>query len=103
MKRIREMFHQCLCDILGSGNCYYRPPTGFEMSYPCIVYDLSRVDHQYGDNKRYLNHVGYTVTIIDEDPDSEIPNRIIESDLVGRFDRKYISDGLNHFVFTLYF
>lgn len=103
MARSREELHAKLCDILGSGNCYFNPPASFEMCYPCMVYRLLRIDHQYADNKRYLNHVGYNVTVITEDPDSDIPDKLIESDLICRFDRSYIADGLNHFVFTVYF
>lgn len=102
-RRTREDFHKELCDILGTEDCYFRPPSNIEMRYPCAVYDLSRIDHQFADNRRYLNHTGYMVTVIDEDPDSSLYRRLLESELVGRFDRKYISNGLNHFVFTLYF
>lgn len=103
MARSREELHAKLCNIIGSRNCYFNPPADFEMCYPCMVYQLSRIDSQYADNKRYLNHIGYTVTIITEDTDSELVQKMLESDLEGRFDRSYVVDGLYHFVFTVYF
>lgn len=44
----------------------------------------------------------YTVTIIDRNPDSAIPNKVAELPLCS-FNRFYTADNLNHFVYNLYF
>ena len=44
----------------------------------------------------------YTVTVIDDDPDSDI-QRIIDQFPLCEFDRFYTSDDLNHWVFDLYY
>ena len=89
-------------ELLGSENVYYQPPSSFEMVYPCIRYTLSTKDVKYANNAKYTNTKCYNVTIIDEDPDSEIPDKI-ENLPLCQFDRSYPADNLNHWVFNLYF
>lgn len=103
MARTRLELHRILCDILGSTNCYFDPPTKMEMKYPCFRYNLSRIDTRHADNKNYLNFKGYSVTYITEDPDDEMPDRFLRSDISCRMDRTYVADGLYHYVFMVYF
>lgn len=72
------------------------------MTYPCIVYTRmdSYVDH--ADNLRYFFKKRYSAMVIDRNPDSLIPD-LVESLPFTRFDRSYVVDTLNHFVFNLYF
>lgn len=72
------------------------------MVYPCIVYVRDSVDTSYADNRSYRHTKKYTVTVIDRNVDSPLP------DAVGllpmcQHDRFFIADGLNHDVFTLYY
>lgn len=83
--------------------CYFSPPSDIQMSYPCICYSLSRYTYQKADNQDYLGGKTYTVTVIDEDPDSEIPDKVKERLAYCTFDRSYVADGLNHYVFTIIF
>lgn len=94
--------HDTLCEILGSSNCYFEPPSSIEMSYPCIVYNYANDRDDFADNVRYRKFKRYVVTIIDEDPDSKIPNNLKELPYCSS-DRNYSVDGLSHFVFTLFF
>lgn len=98
----RTELHKELVRILKSKNVYFQPPATIQMDYPCIVYDLSSDKAHYANNKNYWSRRGYTVTIIDRDPDSKIPDRMKDF-LMCSFDRAYTSDNLNHFVFTLYY
>lgn len=97
----RETFHQILLEILGSSNVYYRPPTNIKMKYPCIVYDLLSFDTRYANNKPYSRNPRYKVTIIDPNPDSKIHMRVGELPM-SSFDRAYVMDNLNHFVYNVY-
>jgi len=72
------------------------------MTYPCIRYVLSTKDTKYANNIKYHNTKCYQVTVIDEDPDSEIPDKV-EAFPLCQFDRFYPADDLNHWVFNLYF
>lgn len=102
MARDRLMLDELLVDVLGSENVYFSPPSGAEMHYPCITYDLSGDKPTYADNIKYLNAKRYVVSVIDEDPDSKIADDILELPYCS-FDRKFEVDNLNHFVFDLYF
>lgn len=89
-------------EILGSRNVYYQPPESVKLSYPCIVYEKNGTRITRANNKSYLKQNRYTVTYIDEDPDSEIPDKLLELNYCG-FDTRFTADNLNHDVFTLYF
>lgn len=100
--------HDILCDVLGSpfpdgeDHCYFQPPANLEMEYPCIRYNYTNDDDDFADNIHYRHFKGYTITVIDEDPDSKIPNRLKELPYCT-FDRYFAFDGLNCFVYTLYY
>jgi hypothetical protein len=100
LEQKRLALHEYLCDILGSRNCYYSPPTGMEMKYPCMVYNLSGQNNLNADNLKYLSTLVWEITIIDEDPDSSIASKVFGLPK-WKFDRSFSSDDLNHFVFTL--
>ena len=83
-------------------NVYFQPPSGKEMSYPCIVYERSTIQSEHADNFPYLNTKRYEVTVIDRTPDSEIPDKVMMLPLCSH-DRFFAVDNLNHDVFTLFF
>lgn len=83
-------------------NVYYQPPPSVKMKYPAIRYELSRIDLTSANNKPYLLDRGYQVTVIDEDPDSDIVDAISKLPMC-RFNRPYTANNLNHFVFILYY
>jgi len=86
--------------LLGSGNVYFQPPSSYQMSYPCIVYERSRILSAGADNLPYKHDNKYTITVMDEDPDSEIPITVSKLARCSH-DRAFKSDQLNHDVFTL--
>jgi len=98
----RLELHEMLCEALGSRNVYFQPPASKVMEYPCIRYNLYDIDNVYADNLPYLQNIGYQITVIDRDPDSEIVERV--SKIPGiRFNRFYTADNLNHTIFILYY
>lgn len=72
------------------------------MKYPAIVYQLADEDRFFADNIPYIKAKRWTVTVIDKNPDSEIPDRLSEM-RYSSFDRFYTADNLNHFAFTIYY
>ena len=94
--------HELLCEVLGSRNVYYSPPATIRMKYPAIVYSRSDIDNKFANDSVYNQSHVYSITVIDDDPDSEIVERM---SLIPRckFDRHFISDNLNHDLFTLYY
>lgn len=88
--------------LLGSRNVYFQPPPTIQMKYPCIVYNLDDMDTKFADNYPYRVERRYSLTVIDKDPDSAIPDKVA---LLQKciFDRHFVTDNLNHNVFIIYF
>ena len=89
-------------EILGSRNCYFQPPASLKMSYPAIRYKLNGIDKINANNLAYIQSRSYEVTVIDANPDSEIPDKVSQLPMC-RFDRYYTADNLNHYVYTIYY
>lgn len=98
----RIELHQILVDVLGSRYVYFQPPESVKMTYPCIVYRRSSVDTKHANNRLYLSKKRYTVTVIDKNPDSVIPENLAQLPLC-RFDRHHKTDSLNHDVYSMYY
>ena len=94
--------HETLCNILGSRNVYFQPPASIRMKYPAIVYKRTRPNTKHANDKLYLSKQGYQVTVIDEDPDSEIVEKMIEFPM-SSFNNHFVVANLNHDVFSIYY
>lgn len=90
-----DIFHEI------TQNVYFQPPESIKIDYPCILYELTSIDTKFADNKPYKQEKRYKVTVIDKNPDSEIPDKIGKLPMCI-FDRHYTSDNLHHFVFNIY-
>lgn len=98
----RLELHQVLVGILGHPKqVYFQPPANIQMQYPAIVYQRDNEDVDYADNTPYSRTKRYSVTVIDRDPDSEIPNKVGQLPM-SSFSRYFAKDDLNHDVYTLY-
>jgi hypothetical protein len=82
-------------------NVYYQPPENKKLKYPCIVYDLDNTPVLRADDRLYVRHKKYTVTVIDSDPYSTIPDLVLELPYCSH-DRTFVTDNLYHYVLTLY-
>lgn len=72
------------------------------MVYPCIVYKRDNVDTKFADNKPYSQTDRWLVTSIDRKPSSETPRKIQALPHCS-FSRAFVSEGLNHVAYSLYF
>lgn len=99
----RLELHEEFCVLLGTRNVYFQPPTSVNMNYPCIKYSIAGMDQKHANNAIYNSCTRYEITVIDYDPDSDIPGKILKHFPMCSFDRAYSSDNLNHFVLTLYY
>lgn len=91
-----------LTSLLGTPNVYFQPPSNLQMKYPCIVYKRDQAQTEFANNSPYKNTKRYSVTVIDKDPDSDIPDRVARLPMCT-FNRFYTADDLNHDVYNLYF
>lgn len=72
------------------------------MEYDCIRYERARLEPRFADDRPYLLHDRYQLTVIYRNPDSDLPRKIAMLPLCSH-ERHYKSDNLNHDVFNLYF
>ena len=98
----RLTLESLLEDILGTTYVYFQPPESVKMTYPCIVYHLNSVDTKFADNNPYTHRKRYKITIIDKNPDSDIPERIRMLPMC-LFEARYTKDNLNHEVYNIYY
>lgn len=89
-------------DLLGSSNVYFQPPSNIQMTYPCIVYNKDNLVVQHAANFPYRITKRYSITVIDRDPDSWIPDEVAKLPMCD-FVRRFSADNLNHDIFNLYF
>lgn len=99
----RLNLHEELCEILGNRNVYFQPPASVRLNCPCIKYSQSTPDVKRADDKVYNSTERYELIYIDSDPDSKVPNEILNRFQMCRFDRRYVADNLNHSVLTIYY
>lgn len=93
---------EVLTEILGSDQVYFQPPPNVKMVYPCIIYSRDYQQTSFADDRPYSLKKRYQVTVIDENPDSVIPDKVAELPMCV-FDRFFTADNLNHDVFKLFF
>ena len=104
----RLELHDEFIDVLGTrdeleSRAYFQPPPSKRMSYPCIRYSRSVNDIKRANNKVYMNTNKYEGVVIDPDPDSDIPNKLLERFPMFTLEKPYVADNLNHFPFTIYY
>lgn len=98
----RKELQKILVDILGCNNVYFQPPESIKLRYPCIIYEHSNESSNFADDIPYNRTKMYDVTVIDKNPDSEIPDKIANLPMCA-FNNSFKSDNLNHYVYRLYF
>lgn len=98
----RFVLHTKLVALLGSNNVYFQPPPTVKMNYPCIIYKRDGRNENFANDRLYLNLKRYSVTVVDANPDSLIPDKMLELRYCS-FTTHYAVGGLNHDVYALYF
>ncbi len=98
----RIQLHQILVDLLGSSNVYFQPPSTVQMKFPCIIYSRDARDEKFADNILYLGKDRYSISVVDKNPDSDIPDKVGALPLTS-FSQHYVVDNLNHDVYSTYY
>lgn len=103
MSDARRLELQALLEAIdGVAKVYFQSPPSVNMEYPCIVYRRDTAETEFADNNVYNVKKRYLVTVIDRDPDGEIPKQVAALP-TSVFDRFYVNDGLNHDVYKIFF
>lgn len=95
--------HSELCALLGSNFVYFQPPATIRINYPCIIYSFTNYGVDYADNKIYSNKKEYSIILIETDPDSVLPERLLNHFSYCRFSSHYTSENLHHSAFAIYY
>jgi len=98
----RLLFHSVLTGVLGSNNVYFQPPPDRQLQFPCIVYERDNQSVLRSDNVAYNLRQRYQVTYIDQNPDGDPIDALAEVPL-SAFSRHFVTSGLNHDVFSIYY
>lgn len=98
----RTDLREILYSIAGKDNVYYQPPSNTRMTYPCIRYKRSKIQNDYADNKVYIQHYRYEITVMDKNPDSKI------ADAVSKIPRcqyinEYVVENIHHTIFQIFY
>ncbi len=97
----RLHLHNMLKDLLGSDNVYFDQPEGRVMEYPCIVYERDNDSVKHADDLGFIKHQRYSVTYIDQMPDSDVLDALRELPL-SAYNRHFTTSNLHHDVFVIY-
>lgn len=84
-------------------NVYFQPPSNHQMSYPCVVYNRNENDVLYADNSTYLKRQGYSLTVMDKNPDSAIADAIASDLEYCGINQYYTTDAIYHTTLQLYY
>ena len=98
----RPELQAILQEIAGTAKVYFQPPSNVQMEYPCIVYRRDMIRTTFAGNLPYLWTKRYQVTVIDRNPDSEMPDKVLALPMCTH-NRTFASENLNHDVFNLFF
>lgn len=100
--RSRLELQKMLEELLGTRNVYFQPPETLKMKYPCIRYKLSDVLVSHAEDVPYLMDKAYEMIYIDSDPDNKMFEKLASLPKC-RFNRYYVADGLNCYVYKIYY
>lgn len=103
MAQPRSQLQSILKNLAGEGwKVYFQPPEDLKIEYPCIIYKRDYAKKEFAGDATYLNTKRYMITVIDRNPDSEVPDKVAKLPLCS-FNRAFSTAALNHDVFTLFF
>lgn len=88
--------------IPGVAKVYFQPPESIKLVYPAIVFKYDDIKNDFANDSVYRQSWFYQITVIDKNPDSGIMKAVSKLPC-SKFDRYFVSDNLNHYVFTIYY
>ena len=100
MRTYRDLLH-LLQKAVDHNRVYFQPPENLKIGYPAVVFHLSKIKLDHADDVPYKGAREYSITLITKEPEPEVLDEIIKIPYTT-LDTTYISDGMNHFVFTTY-
>lgn len=84
-------------------NAWYRKPPDNRLTYPCFVYTGDAPQVHRADNRGYLLFPRYEVLYITDTEEDSIVQVMLDEFPHCTAGRKYVSDNLYHYPFTIYY
>lgn len=100
MRTYRDLLH-LLQQAVQHNRVYFQPPENLKIEYPAVIFHLSKIEVDRASDVPYKGAKEYSVTLITKDPEPYVIDEILKIPY-SSLDTTYISDGMNHFVFTIY-
>lgn len=100
MRTYRDLLH-LLQKAVANNRVYFQPPENLKLEYPVVVFHLTKIKVDHADDAPYKGAREYVVTLITKDPEPDALEKILKIPYTT-LDSTYQSDGMNHFVFTIY-
>lgn len=75
---------------------YFQPPSDVRLSYPCIVYTKMALSNLKANDGNYISRIGYQITVIENDPDSNVAFEMIRDNPTWVWSSHFVQDNLNH-------
>lgn len=98
----RLEFHHKLLAVCP--NAYFQPPASIKLSYPCVIYFRSNSETIRANDGVYLKPKAYELTVIDRDPETSIPDKLLEAFPMCTIDNiHYVVDNLHHTSLTIHY
>lgn len=98
----RLKVHSKLVEVMQGKKVYFQPPENLRLERPCLIYKVSNIFDLFADNVTYQRRRRYEIILVDDNPDSEYFDRLMEAFTYIKFNRFYIADSNNHWSFELY-
>ena len=103
MSRPRSELNTKFKSILGNNNVYFQPPESVKLKYDCIIYKDVTPFLRRANNFVYILQHKYQITYVTSNPTSPIVDQMLhEFQMIDRVN-DFVSDGLYHYVYELYF
>jgi len=98
---MRLKLQELLESTPGISKVYFQPPASLSIKYPCIVYNYEHESGMFADDKMYIRHDRYALTLITKESMPEDKMEFLKSIPYCRFSRHYVSDNLHHFAYDV--
>ena len=101
LHHVLQQVYEDVYNASSKGHVFFQPGSDTKLYYPCILYKLRDIPVTHASNLPYKIEHSYELTVIDRDPLSPLREAVVRLPLCT-MTRVYESDGLHHYVFTIY-
>lgn len=104
LKQSRREFQKILESVISpyGGNVYFQPPENIKLKFPCILFEVSSMDLTHADNTLYERVIQFSVMYISKTTNEDVVDKLTALPY-SWFERHFVQDGLNHYIFRIFY